>query len=144
LGIFFVETLLGISSTNKLARDPVFLVGAAMVYIKFKSPDELYQAFAAKIHLTLVKELRTVIDLKTKEQIKILWQNADTSGAFAHIPVTTEALEPTTKKPHLNKELNDLHERESVKQMETFKGKELHDNTSTWGKLTPGAKSFVT
>ena len=65
-----METLLRISSTNKLARDPVFLVGAAMGYIKCKSPDELYQAFAAKIHPNLVKELRTVIDLKTKEQIK--------------------------------------------------------------------------
>ena len=70
VGTFFVENLLGISSTDKLARDPVFLVGAAMAYIKCKSPDELYQAFAAKIHPDLVKELRTAIDLKTKEQIK--------------------------------------------------------------------------
>ena len=76
-------------------------------------------------------------------------QNVDTAGAFAHIPVTTEVLEPPTKKPRLNKELNDLPERESVKQMETAKAKiecmkELHDKASTWGKLTPGAKSFVT
>ena len=65
-----METLLGISLTNKLERDPVFLVGATMAYIKCKSPDELYQAFAAKIYPNLVKELRTVIDLKTKSKLK--------------------------------------------------------------------------